>query len=234
MRVMKKDDVMDMLLQSKLKFDAERITYKDETLDKYLDSLLSIAKLLEGATVDATEIKDDCTSETSTWSSQKIHDEILELKRKINNLIIEDGTNKIPDRKVAELRDIRLDVNGVSHTSAGDAIRDQFKEIKKEMDGFATKEQVKSINVIDETSSTISNGAILGKSYRTNGNNSNIITVPSVEGYVITAAINKNYEGNKFFAIGVSQGKGESYVFTNRVIGEKEPVELYVKYTKVS
>ena len=232
MRVMKKSEIMDQVLQSNLKFDASRIVYNGKTLDEYLKILEEIQDFLNGASINDTEIDDSGCSEQSTWSSQKIHEEILDLKRRINNLIIEDGTNKIPEKKVAELRDIRLDVNGVSHTSAGDAIRDQFKSIKEQMDGFATKSQIENINQIEETSSKISNGAILGKVYRTNGNNSNIIKVPSIEGYTITSAVNNNYNGNQFFAIGVSGGENESYVFISRVIGEQESVELYVNYTK--
>ena len=233
MRRITEGELTENLVKRYANVKPEEITYKEKPLTEYLDQL----EILDGIVIgmnDGSEIDDDDKSNDSTWSSEKIYEELLALKRRINNLIVTKSENGVEtvDKNLSELLDIRLDVNGVSHTSAGDAVRDQINDLLTKITNIVSREEYDKINSQSEYSSSICKDAIIQKIYKTSGNDTNILKVPNVPGYLITSAVNKSYDDHDFFVLGVGNKETKSLIFSSRIIPEKETVELIVTYTK--
>lgn len=231
MRGVPMSKVLEELTKKNFKIDAANVEYDGGTLADYLESkrkeeVMSLSMEPE----NVSEIKDDETAYSYTWSSKKISDEITKQRRRLDNLVAVDEET-ISDK---ELVDIRTDVDGNHHDTAGNAVRYQVENLGKKLEETATKKDLININRFESTNVRLSNDGIVGKKYTVNGTDTNIIKVPNIDNYIIFTAVNNNYEENNFFVMGVSHGNEESYVFVNRVIPETETLNLHVFYVKIS
>jgi len=231
MRGVPMSHVVEELLKNNFKMDAANIEYNGGTLAEYLDSINQAQVMSASIEPEAvSEIKDNKTAYSYTWSSQKISDEIAKQRRRLDNIVAVDK-DTISD---TEIVDIRTDIDGNHHDTAGNAVRYQFEKVREDLNNTASKTDLRNINRFESENIRLTNDGIIGKRYIVNGNDSNLIKVPNIENYLIFTAVNDNYEENNFFIMGVSNGKEESYIFTNRVMKQTEVMNIHVFYVKIS
>ena len=230
MRKVQMSDLLETLAKKNITFDASNIQYNGTSLEEYLDNQRNeMISLSSAEPEEVSEIKDNTTAFSYTWSSEKISEEIAKQRRRLDNIVAVDKET-ISD---TEMIDMRTDIDGNYHDTAGNATRYQIENLRNELEKKASKADLRGMNQFDATSFRVANDAFIGKKYSVNGNDTNIITVPNIENYMVSGAINTNYEANNFFIMGTAQGKDTSYIFVNRVIPEVEVCDIYVTYTKV-
>lgn len=237
--------LMEEMLKSKMMIDSSRIISEKtgKSLDENLDE---IKKINETINEMKNSLDDSKITISSIWSSEKIQKELNLINQRINQLMTSvplgktkiNSSNEVPQTKSKntneqELLDIRIDMNGKVHGSAGDAVRDQFKYLYNDLKNYASKNDLNEINMEkDQNTVILFNGFGYLKKYRLSGKNTNVISVPSLNGYSALYATNKDYEKNPYFVVGVGNKKEETLVFLSKVIPEGEMIDVLVFYIK--
>lgn len=231
MRGVPMSHVIEELLKNNFKMNAANVEYNGGTLEEYLDSIHESQVMKASAEPETvSEIKDNQTAYSYTWSSQKISEEIAKQRRRLDTIVAVDK-DTISN---TEIVDIRTDIDGNHHDTAGNAVRYQFEKMRDDLNNTVSKTDLRNINRFESESIRLTNDGIIGKRYVINGNDSNIIKVPNITNYSIFTAVNDSYEDNNFFIMGVSNGKEESYIFTNRVMKQTEMLDIHVFYVKIT
>ena len=76
---------------------------------------------------------DEIKDQLSTDAAGNLQNQILVERERINNLArMEDGSIVTDAEK--EIADVRVDANGITHPTAGDAVRDQFNKAREQFD----------------------------------------------------------------------------------------------------
>jgi hypothetical protein len=86
-----------------------------------------------------SEVNDNITSGSLTWSSKKITDKVNTVDARLSNLL---NSGELTDGDATELHDIRVDNNGMIHPSAGDAVRGQINELTELLDNVSCKSTI--------------------------------------------------------------------------------------------
>ena len=83
--------VIEELLKNNFKMNAANVEYNGGTLEDYLDSINESQVMKASAEPEiVSEIKDNQTDYSYTWSSQKISEEIAKQRRRLDTIVAVD------------------------------------------------------------------------------------------------------------------------------------------------
>lgn len=224
------------LLGDGLKVKSEKVFHNGKPISSFIENIIMIDDIEdEEEIINPSEIKDDITSEDKTWSSKKIEEEFYKCNSRINNLISLDKDS--PVTSIEELEDLKIDIDGEKHTCVGDAVRSQLNKLNKKIENRVEKERFENINHYQTNSSSFSNDAIIVKSFHINGEDSNVVQVPILKGYILVSANNGDHSSCQCYTVGLSQenttSNSKNYVFMNRVIKTSETLRLDCVYIRL-
>lgn len=227
----------DKPLSGCMKMKSDSIFHKNKSLSSILENSVVAVEMEEGdVPFNNSEIKDDILSEDKTWSSKKIQEELKKCHARISNLTLVENGEEVEEDVRLQLQDLKIDVDGNRHASAGDAVRSELEKMKLDVEDKVSKERFEKINRYQSNCSSISNDGIIVKPVNVNGEDCNILKVPMLKGYILESANNGNYDSCQCYTVGVAQKNttptSENYVFMNRVIKKNEVVCLNCVYVK--
>lgn len=216
-----------------VKFNATNISYRGEPLSKFLDTVVTVNPEYNSEMNQNSEmsiINDESSSCERAWSSKKTATEIQKVNDRISGILKYSGEAKVDTN---EILDSRIDFQGILHTSLGDAIRDQIKDIYTKIDTEVIDKVNNGSNAYEDGRSRISSNAIVVEKYILSGTDTNTIDVPSLDGYILMSATNTEFERANFFVAGVANDTDVCHIFTNRVIKMNESIRIACLYVRV-